>query len=239
MDPRRALSFGAVAATYDRARPAYPADAVRWAIGEAERPLRVLDVGAGTGKLTRVLLELGHRVVAVEPDDAMRALVPPAAETLAGSAEALPLPDGSVDAVVAGQAFHWFDVDRALPELVRVLRPGGRLGLLWNVLDDDVPWVSELCDLSGPADRATYARMVEQPPYDGPAVGLSVPERLLVAHAQELDAELLVDNLRSRSQVIVQSEREREELLRRARALAPAGRFALPYLCDTWRAVRT
>ncbi|MCW2725298.1 MAG: class SAM-dependent methyltransferase [Frankiales bacterium] len=237
MDPRRALSFGAVAATYDRSRPGYPAEAVRWVVG-TDRPLRVLDVGAGTGKLTAALLGLGHEVVAVEPDDAMRALVPPAAEVLAGTAEQLPLPVGCVDAVVAGQAFHWFDVDRALPEMVRVLRPGGSVGLLWNVLDDDVPWVSDLCDLSGPADRASYLRMAEEPPFDGPAVGLTVPERLLVEHAQDVDADLLVDNLRSRSQIIVQGEAEREDLLRQARALAPAGRFPLPYVCGAWRSVR-
>src|SRR5689334_20923777 len=114
MDPRRALSFGAAAAEYDAARPTYPAEAVRWTLPDDAH--RVLDLGAGTGKLTRVVLDLGLEAVAVEPDDAMRALIP--AESHAGTAEEIPLPDASVDAIVVGQAFHWFDPARALPEMV-------------------------------------------------------------------------------------------------------------------------
>ena len=135
----RAQSFGAAAQEYDRSRPTYPVEAVRAALPAGAR--RVLDLGAGTGKLTGVLLDLGLDVVAVEPDAGMRALLPGRAEALAGSAEDLPLPDGSVDAVLAGQAFHWFDRDRALPEMARVLRPGGTVGLLWNLRDTSVDWV--------------------------------------------------------------------------------------------------
>jgi ubiquinone/menaquinone biosynthesis C-methylase UbiE len=136
------LSFEAAAETYERGRPLYAADAVAWlaeriGIGPGRR---VLDLGAGTGKLTRQLVALGADVVAVEPGDAMRAQlerVVPGAEALAGSAEEIPLPDASVDAVTAGQAAHWFRHDEALPEIHRVLRPGGGVGLLWNEWDED------------------------------------------------------------------------------------------------------
>src|SRR3954454_13116307 len=125
---RRGLSFGPAAADYERVRPSYPGSAVAWLVGT--EPQRVLDLGAGTGKLTRVIVALGHDVVAVEPLPEMRAELSaalPTVETHAGSAEAIPLADASVDAVVVGQAFHWFDQARAVPELARVLRPGGVL----------------------------------------------------------------------------------------------------------------
>src|SRR3954464_7845825 len=160
MDPRRALSFGSAAAEYDAARPSYPAEAVQWAVGDAGR---VLDLGAGTGKLTRVVLDLGLEAVAVEPDDAMRALIP--AESYAGTAEEIPLPDGSVDAIVVGQAFHWFDAARALPEMVRVLRPGGRIGLFWNLYDDRLDWVASLCDLCETEARMTLSTELATPPF--------------------------------------------------------------------------
>jgi ubiquinone/menaquinone biosynthesis C-methylase UbiE len=127
----RAASFGSVGGEYERGRPSYPAEAVAWLVGTD--PLQVIDLGAGTGKLTRRLLELGHDVVAVEPAKGMLEQLEaelPAATTVDGTAEAIPLPDGQADAVVAGQAFHWFDAERALPEIARVLRPAGRLGLV-------------------------------------------------------------------------------------------------------------
>ena len=141
----RAGSFGAAAEVYDRSRPSYPVEAVRWALPQDAR--RVLDLGAGTGKLTAVLLDLGLDVVAVEPSAEMRARIPARAEVLDGSAERIPLPDGSVDAVLAAQAFHWFDLDVALPEIARVLRPGGTLGVLWNERDESVEWVRRVWDL--------------------------------------------------------------------------------------------
>jgi len=124
---RQALSFGTAADRYDRFRPTYPADAIAWALGE--RPLRIADIGAGTGILSRVLQRLGHEVVAVEPDEKMRGRleeVSPGITALAGTAEEIPLPDRSVDAVVAGQAYHWFDTVRAHPEIARC---SGRAGL--------------------------------------------------------------------------------------------------------------
>src|SRR5215218_9289383 len=126
----RAASFGSVGGEYERGRPSYPTEAVAWLVGTD--PLRVVDLGAGTGKLTRRLLALGHDVVAVEPAPGMLEQLEvelPAVTALAGTAEAIPVADGDADAVVAGQAFHWFDAERALPEVARVLCPGGRLGL--------------------------------------------------------------------------------------------------------------
>ena len=232
MDPRRALSFGTAAAAYDQGRPSYPAEAIAWAL--PAEATRVLDLGAGTGKLTRAVRALGVDVVAVEPDDAMRAAID--GEALAGTAEQIPLPDASVDAVVAGQAFHWFDTARAVPEMVRVLRPGGTIGLFWNLFDDRVRWVAELCALWNPEDTMSVLAPFGAP-LDGPSVGLSSMERLLVEHVHELDRDLLEANLRSRSPFILMSEEERDAKVTAARALVPE-RFALPYVCNTWRATK-
>ncbi|MEX5719439.1 class I SAM-dependent methyltransferase [Geodermatophilus maliterrae] len=142
---QRRTSFGSVAADYAALRPGYPADAVAFLLGD--RPLRVLDLGAGTGLLTDVLVAAGHEVVAVDPSaemlDQLRTRHP-GVPALAGGAEQVPLPDASVDAVVAGQAAHWFDPGPAAAELRRVLRPGGTVGFVWNVRDERVPWVAAL-----------------------------------------------------------------------------------------------
>jgi SAM-dependent methyltransferase len=141
----RARSFGSVAADYAALRPSYPADALAFVLGE--RPRRVLDLGAGTGLLTEVVRGAGHTVVAVDPSPEMLAQLSarlPDVETHVGSAESLPVADGSVDAVVAGQAAHWFDPAPAAAELRRVLRPGGVVGLVWNFRDSRVPWVGAL-----------------------------------------------------------------------------------------------
>src|ERR1700690_250709 len=133
---QRARSFGRVAAEYERGRPGYPPEAIEWLLGDP--PLEVLDLGAGTGKLTQALLAAGHRVSAVEPLDEMRAILSsqlPAARALAGSAEQLPLADASMDAVAVGSAFHWFDEGAALAEISRVLRPAGVLGHLGDSFD--------------------------------------------------------------------------------------------------------
>ena len=154
----QARSFGTVADRYDTYRPSYAADAVVWALGDQPRP--VADVGAGTGILSRLLQRLGHEVIAVEPDELMRArltAVSPGIGALAGTAEEIPLADQSVHAVVAGQAYHWFDTDRAHQEIARVLRPGGVFAAFWNDADPIAPWTVRFVEIiDGP--QATVAR---------------------------------------------------------------------------------
>jgi ubiquinone/menaquinone biosynthesis C-methylase UbiE len=152
--PTAAAGFDRAADAYERGRPAYPADAVahlaaHFRLGEG---VTVLDLAAGTGKLTRMLATTGATVIAVEPVEGMRrvlAEVVPGARVLDGTAEAIPVEDGAVDAVTVAQAFHWFDSDRAVAEIARALRPGGGLGLIWNTFDTSVPWVETLRTLVG------------------------------------------------------------------------------------------
>ncbi|UNK69854.1 class I SAM-dependent methyltransferase [Microbacterium sp. H1-D42] len=152
MSDSRATSFGAAADDYEAARPEYPFEAVAWMLETlAHRSRRIADVGAGTGKLTRVLADAPQaEVVAVDPDAAMLAKLRetvPGVPTFVGSAEALPLPDASLDAVVLGQAWHWVDPASASAEVGRVLRPGGTLGLIWNTRDNRVDWVRRLTEV--------------------------------------------------------------------------------------------
>jgi SAM-dependent methyltransferase len=150
----RSRSFDAAAAEYERHRPEYPEEALRWAVGQLgpEPGARVIDVGAGTGKLTRGLVGLGFEVVAVEPGAPMlhqlRAAVPEV-EAIEAPAESIPLPDESADVAFAGQAYHWFDRERAVPELHRVVRAGGGLALLWNWWDERDPLQRELGPVVG------------------------------------------------------------------------------------------
>ncbi|WP_420450657.1 class I SAM-dependent methyltransferase [Ilumatobacter sp.] len=142
-----ATSFGAEASAYERGRPSYPADAVTWLLADA--PRRVVDVGAGTGKLTRALLGDGREVVAVDPDAEMLAALSsssPEVVALVGTAESIPLEDASADLVVLGQAWHWVDPDAAAGEIARVLAPAGSLALIWNVRDESSPWVARLTE---------------------------------------------------------------------------------------------
>jgi ubiquinone/menaquinone biosynthesis C-methylase UbiE len=151
-DPAR--SFGGVADSYDRGRPTYPRDAAAWLTGD--QPLSVLELGAGTGKLTQQLVALGHDVHATDPDAAMLAKLQerlPEVRTSQSSAEEIPAGDRSYDVVVSAQAFHWFDLDRALPEIARVLTTGGRLSLVWNQRDERVPWVRRLGAIIGTQDQ--------------------------------------------------------------------------------------
>jgi ubiquinone/menaquinone biosynthesis C-methylase UbiE len=152
--------FSREAASYGRGRPEYPQQLVAWLqqalqLGPGGR---VVDLGAGTGKFTRLLLQTGASVVAIEPVDAMRAQLLqnfPGVTALAATAQAMPLAEASVDAVVCAQAFHWFASHEALQEIARVLRPGGKLGLVWNVRDESVDWVAELTRIMAPHEGDT------------------------------------------------------------------------------------
>lgn len=221
-----AQAFDRVAEEYERGRPGYPPEVVTAL--ELPRGARVADVGAGTGKLTRALAAGGLDVVAVEPLAGMRAAlasaVPRGVEVLAGTAEALPLDDASVDAVTAADAFHWFDVERATPELARVLRPGGALILLTNTLAGEAArqgaaWAAELIDLLN-------AVRPEHPAFAGdrrdtlPASGLFGPwDRRDVHHTHRATRASLVDHIASISYVSQRPDAERAALLARVDAL--------------------
>ena len=228
----RSRSFETVAADYERYRPDYPQVALRWAAERLElhRGACVLDVGAGTGKLTRELVALGFEAVAVEPGapmlDQLRRAVPDA-EAYEGPAEAIPLADESVDAAFAGQAFHWFDRERAVPELHRVIRREGGLSLLWNWWDERDPLQAELGRLIGYAGHEPY-RNEELP---------SVPwfrevGRTIVETAPESSPDALVGYLSTASAFLTAEPDEREESLRAVHELASryGERFSLPRL---------
>lgn len=228
----RARSFETVAVEYERWRPEYPEAALRWAaeqLGLAPGD-RVLDVGAGTGKLTRGLAALGFETVAVEPGRAMldqlRSAVP-AAEAHEAAAEAIPLSDASVDAAFAGQAYHWFDRPRALPELHRVVREGGGVALLWNWWDERDPLQRELGVLVGYAGHEPF-REEELPgaPWFG-EVG-----RTVIETPGESTPDELVGYLATASGFLVAEVDEREEALRAIRELATryGERFPFPRL---------
>jgi SAM-dependent methyltransferase len=232
---RRAASFEGVAEIYERSRPDYPRDAVRWLVGDANR---VLDLGAGTGKLTRVLVDAGLDVVAVEPSGAMleelRRAVP--AEAHVGSAEDIPLPDASVDAVTVAQAFHWFDYQPALREIARVLRPDGRLGLVWNVRDDSVPWVARVSEVIGAENMESFdlAGIVAESRLFGPV------ERTSFDHAQRVDRAQLLELVASRSQFATAPPDEQERLRAAVADLwdkeGGDGELELRYVTEAYRA---
>jgi SAM-dependent methyltransferase len=241
---RRARSFGAHAADYARHRANYPADGLRWALSAATRPVHdVLDLAAGTGKITEGLLPLGFAVTAVEPDDGMRAELSrrfPQVNALSGTAEKIPLDSGSVDAVLVGQAFHWFDREKALDEIGRVLRPGGALGLLWNDEDESVEWVAGLGRLARTS-----------PTFVVPERGRELAHRLFepfeeaaYPHTHRRTIDSLVETVGTHSWVLVMPRDEREALLARIRSYlasrpeTASGEFDLPLVTKVVRATR-
>ncbi|SED76933.1 Methyltransferase domain-containing protein [Amycolatopsis tolypomycina] len=243
---QRASSFGTRAAEYARHRPDYPRPAIEWGLsGATGTARRVLDLGAGTGKLTLGLTALGLDVTAVEPDPEMRAELEravPSAKSLAGQAERIPLPDAAVDAVLVGQAFHWFDVPAALTEIGRVLRPGGVCVPMWNYEDESVPWVAGFTELGRDGTRRPASveaiRELTHPAFEPFEIGR-------FRHAQRRTAESLVETIATYSKVIVAPPAESAALLGRLRrylAEHPAtadGEFDLPLVTTALRARRS
>lgn len=244
-DPtRRATSFGQAAEAYERGRPGYPPEAVAWLLAPlGAGPARVLDLGAGTGKLTRALHGAGHDVTAADPDPAMlealsRAL--PGVPARVGRAEALPFEDGAFDAVVMGQAWHWVDPARAVPEIARVLRPGGVLGLVWNIRDDAQPWVARMTAvMEGSAAEALIAS--DEGPRVGPPFGPLAYSRF--GFSRPMTREALFAMAHSRSRLITADDATRARIDAELAALfdglpelADGGAIALPYLTHAFRA---
>jgi SAM-dependent methyltransferase len=225
-----AVGFARSADAYERGRPGYPAAAVAHVLGRLAPDAVVLDLAAGTGKLTRPLLAAGLRVTAVEPVAEMRAALPPAARALEGTAEAIPLQDGAVDAVTVGQAFHWFDGDAALNEIARVLWPGGLLALLWNRRVDEDPVNRAIEDLIAPyrADVPTHRGNAWRAAFERTTSFGPLSEEVF-DNVVEQDADGLEARVGSISFVASLEPGERAALLERARAIAGSGRVSIPY----------
>ncbi len=228
---QRSLSFGEEAAAYERGRPSYPPEAIDWLLPPGTR--RVLDLGAGTGKLTVRLVERGLDVVAVDPIPEMLEVLSrslPQTPALLGTAEEIPLPDNSVDAVVVAQAWHWFDPQRATREIARVLRPGGRLGLVWNTRDERMGWVKDLGNIIGHEHDPLNDEVTLAAPFTG-------VERSHVEWTSYLTPQALIDLVASRSYCITSPTAVRTRTLEKVRellathpALANSTGLALPYI---------
>jgi SAM-dependent methyltransferase len=231
--PSAAIGFASAADVYERARPSYPQQAIDWLVEQTGLgPGRtVVDLGAGTGKLTRLLLPSGARVVAVEPIPEMRAHIA-GADVMDGTAEAIPLPDGAADVITVAQAFHWFDQDRALPEIHRVLRDGGSLVLVWNMRDLDDPVQRGVEELLAPIRSdvpgqilGAWREPLGRSALFGPAtVGA-------FAYEQQFTTDDLCDRVASTSFVAALPPVDRDELLVRVRAVTHglAEPFPFPY----------
>lgn len=244
MADSRATSFGAEAQNYEAGRPEYPFEAVAWMLDILPVGAnRIADVGAGTGKLTRALVAApGAQVVAIDPDPGMLAALRaalPGVPTFVGTAESLPLPDAGVDAVVLGQAWHWVDPVAASREIGRVVRPGGALGLIWNVRDERADWVRALTEIMHPS-AAEEMLAQGDPIVDAPFGAL---ESASWEWSREISREQLHRLASSRSAVITADEDERSRIRRAMDALFDDlglydGTITLPYVTRAFRAIR-
>ena len=205
-----AASFDRAADVYERARPEYPSEAIDWLIPADAKT--VLDVGAGTGKLTRALAARGLEVIAVDPSPKMLEQLSanlPGAVVHLGTAEDIPLADSSVDAIVAAQAWHWVDQERALPSVARVLKPGGWLALVWNVRDESVPWVKRLTQVMHGSNAEIFLESgeIERGPF-------GEIEKAEFTWNREVTRDELLDLVRSRSYFITAAPEQQEIVLK-------------------------
>lgn len=235
--------FESQAVAYRRGRPSYPDSAIRWMTAGLPPRARILDLAAGTGKLTRELVARGFDVLAVEPVQAMSEqlrMTVRGVEVVVGSAEDTGLPDASVDAVTVGQAFHWFNHREALMEIARVLKPGGRLALAWNDRDDSVPWVGKLSALLHSDLRMPYERHLDWQTIVGKAPGYRRVERADFSFEHTLHREGLLNLVSSVSYIAAMPAAERQSYLDRAeRIVADLDEpYVLPYICHTYRVDR-
>ncbi len=230
VNPTAASGFDSGADAYERGRPSYPDEAIAHLVEvlRLEPGKRVLDLAAGTGKMTRLLVATGVDLIAVEPVAGMRtafAAAVPEVEILEGTAEAIPLADASVDAVVVAQAFHWFDRDRSLAEIGRVLRPGGGVALVWNRRDESVPWVAEM-------SRIIHWNRGLIPQYDG--IQLEGFTTWTCGYVQQLSHDGLLDRVSSVSYIAAMDETERAGVLAQVSELVRGFTepIPLPYLTE-------
>jgi SAM-dependent methyltransferase len=242
--PRR-LTFGAHADAYERARPEWPQEAARWLVPPDAR--LVVELGAGTGKLTRALASVAPRVLAVEPDPRMLAVLRERGlDGVEGSAEAIPVGDGEADAVVAGSCIHWFELGRALPEIHRVLRPGGRFAFGWNHRDARDPGIGRMQQLIYDAREEGTGWRSRDWPAEVTAAGLFRDvEHELFAHVHELPREALEDHLLSYATLASLPEDELRSVLSAVaqlvdseRSLRRGDRLTLPFVVDAYRVTR-
>ncbi|MEI6620829.1 MAG: class I SAM-dependent methyltransferase [Actinomycetes bacterium] len=239
----RRHSFGAWAQDYDRYRPGYPPEVLEFLLSQVPGDGTVVDIGAGTGQLARGLLGLGANVIGVEPDDRMREVlagVVGSDRALAGTAERIPLPDASVDAVFGSQMWHWVDITKAVPEVARVLKPGGTLGIIWNLRDDRVDWIRAMNEFVPIADSYKWFTSNERPVLGDPFGPVSLHE---FVHTHPIDAEALVGLVGTISVVALGDDaphrlQQVRELANTHPSLAGRASFDMPYVCKVFTARR-